>query len=72
MLRAFLRGLDQVRVLDLYNVNVSLVGRVLHPSDGAVLLPLLEVIKIYPHGPPALARCVAYDKGQRSIHVLKG
>ena len=72
VLRAFLRELDQVRVLIIYNVNVSLVRRVLHPSDGTVLLPLLEVIKIHPYGPPTLARCVAYDKGKCGILVLKG
>ena len=71
VLRAFLRGLDRVRVLNTYMVDVSLLARVLKLSDGAVLLPLLEVIKFHTYGPPELTRCVAYDKGECGILVLK-
>ena len=72
LLRAFLRGLDQVRVLNTYMVDVSLLASVLKPSNGAVPLPSLEVIKFHPYGPPELTRCVAYDKGKCGILVLKG
>lgn len=72
MLRTFLQGLDQVRVLNIYKMDVSLVARILEPSGGTVLLPLLEELKLHTYNPPELTRCVVYDKGTQQVVLLKG
>lgn len=64
VLRTFLRGLDQVRVLNIYKMNVPLVARILRPSDCEVLLPSLEELRIHTYDPPELTRCVEHDKGR--------
>lgn len=52
VLRTFLQGLCQVRVLNVYEMNVSLVARILRPSDGTVLFPLLGELKLHSYDPP--------------------
>ena len=64
VLRACLQALDQVRVLNVYKMNLSLVARLLQPSDSAILFPLLEELKLYPYDPPELTRSVAHDGGK--------
>ena len=72
VLRTFLQGLDQVRVLNIYKMDVSLVARILEPSGGTVLLPLLEELKLHAYNPPELTRCVVYDKSTQHVVLLKG
>ena len=64
VLRTFLRGLGQVRVLNVYKMDVSLVARILQPSDGAILFPLLEELRFHVYDPPELTRCLAHDSGK--------
>ena len=63
LLRTFLQGLDQVRTLNIYKMNASLVARMLEPSGGTAPLPLLEELKLHPYDPPELARFEAHSKG---------
>jgi hypothetical protein len=72
VLRTFLRGVDQVRVLIIYRMEVSLVARMLEPSDKTVILPLLEELKLHPYDPPELTRSGAHDKGAWHVVLLKG
>ena len=73
VLRMFLRRLGQVRVLNVYKVNVSLVARILQPSGGGtVLFPLLEELNLRPYDPPEFIRCIAHDKGKYPLHRLQG
>ena len=65
VLRTSFQKLGQIRVLDVYKVNLSLVTRLLQPSGGVVLFPLLEELKLHPYDPPELTRSVAHDKGKR-------
>ena len=71
VLRTFLRGVDQVRVLDIYRVEVSLVARMLEPSDTTVILPLLEELRLHPYDPPELTRSDAHDNGTWHVALLK-
>ena len=64
VLRTFLQGLDQVRTLNVYKMNVSLVAQILQPSDGTAPLPLLEELRLHPFDPPELARSVAHNDGK--------
>jgi hypothetical protein len=52
VLRTSLQGLDQIRILNVYKVNLSLVVRLLQPSDGMILFLLLEELKLHPYDPP--------------------
>ena len=52
VLRTSFQGLDQVRILNVYKVNLSLVARLLQPSDRIILFPLLEELKLHPYDPP--------------------
>ena len=70
--QSFLRGLDQVRVLNVHKMNVSLVARLLEPFDGTLLFPLLEELRFRTFDPPELARSVAHDKGEWNVSMLKG
>jgi len=72
VLRTFLQGLDQVRVLNIYRMEVSLVARVLEPSDKTVILPLLEELRLHPYDPPELTRSDAHDKGTCHVALLEG
>ena len=65
VLRAFLRELDQVRVLKVYMMDVSLLVRILQPSGGVVLLPSLDELQLHSYNPPELNRCVAHEEGKR-------
>ena len=71
VLRTFLKGLDQVRVLNVHKMNVSLVARLLQPSDGTMLLPLLEELRLRPYHPPELTRAAAHDEGMWNIAMLR-
>jgi len=72
VLRTFLQGLDQVRVLNIYRMEVSLVARVLEPSDKTEILPLLEELRLHLYDPPELTRSEAHDKGTCHVALLKG
>jgi len=72
VLWSFLRELNQVRVLNIYKMNVSLVARLLQPSDRILLFPLLEELRFRTCDPPELARSVAHDKCKWSAAMLKG
>ena len=72
VLQTFLRGLDKVRVLNIYKMNVALVARILQPSNETLLFPLLEELKLHSYDPPELARCVEHDKGKRNNITSKG
>ena len=63
VLRTFLQGLNQVRTLNIYKMDVSLVARILESSGATVLLSLLEELKLHPHDPPEITRSEAYGKG---------
>ena len=64
VLRTSLQELDQVRVLNVYKMDLSLVAQLLQPLDGSMLFPLLEELKLYPYDPPELARSAAHDGGE--------
>ena len=70
--RTFLQGLDQVRILNIYRMEVSLVTRVLKPSDKTAILPLLEELRLHPYDPPGLTRSDAHDNGTCHVALLKG
>ena len=72
VLRTFLQGVDQVRVLNIYRMEVSLVARMLEPSDKTVILPLLEELKLHSYDPPELTRSDAHDKGTWCVALLGG
>lgn len=72
VLRTFLRGLDRVRILKVYMMNVSVLAHILYPSDGVVPLPSLEELELHTHNPPELNRCVALDEGKRNAIMLQG
>lgn len=64
VLRTFLRELDQVRVLNVYRMNLSLLARILQPSDGVVPLPSLEELNLHAYNPPELTWSAAHDQGK--------
>ena len=49
-------------MLNAYKIDVSLVARILQPSDDVVLLPSLEELKLLPYDPPELTWYVAHDE----------
>ena len=72
VLRAFLQGLGQVRILNVYKMNASLVARILRPSLETVPLPLLEELKFHQYDPPELTRFNAHNQGTLHVVLLKG
>jgi len=54
--------MDQARVSNVHNVNVSLVARLLQPSDAIVLFPLLEEVGFHSYDPPELNRSAAHEE----------
>lgn len=72
VLRVFLQGLDQVRILNVYKMNVSLVARILQPSDETVPLPLLEELRVHRDDPAELTRFNAHNQGTLYVVLLKG
>ena len=70
-LRAFLRELDHVRVLKVYEMDLPLLARILQPSDGVAPLPSLEELQLHTYNPPELTRCAAHDEGKPNAVILK-
>ena len=70
-LRTFLQELDQVRVLNVYMMNVSLLARILQPYGGVVPLPSLEELKIHTYNPPELIRYATHDEGKWNVVMFK-
>ena len=71
VLRTFLRELDQVRVLKVYKMDVSLLIHILQPSKRVVPLPSLEELQLHSYNPPELSRCATHDEGKWNVVMLK-
>lgn len=70
VLRTFLQELYQVRVLNVYGMGLSLLARILHPSNVVIPLPSLEELKLHTYNPPELTRCAAHGEGKRTLVVF--
>lgn len=68
VLRVFLQGLGQVRILNVFGMSVSLVARILQPFEETVPLPLLEELKFHLYDPPELTRFNAHNQG--TLHIV--
>ena len=71
VIQASLRELDQVRLLKVYAMDLSLLARILQPSYRVVPLPSLEELQLHAYNPPELTRCAAHDEGKSSVITLK-
>ena len=71
VLQTCLQVLDRVRILNVYKINLSLVARLLRPSNGTILFPLLEELKLCPYNPPQLVRSVVHSGGKEDVVMSK-
>lgn len=71
VLQTFLRPLDQVCVLNVYKMNLSMIARILQPSDGTLPFPSLEKLNLHSYDPPELTRCAEHDEGKCDVIASK-